>query len=383
MLGSTFDIHACLGKGGFAEVYLATQRRSSGVVRTVAVKVLREEIDDMDVATSRLQDEAKMLGTLRHPAILGVLELTRIEGRLALVTEYVEGVDLSAFTTRDLLAPARVSIGVVGEVASALDCAWNTTSPETNAPLHLVHRDIKPENIRLSRFGEVKLLDFGVARTAQLARFANTGAGNMPFTPGYAAPESYARGEQSAASDVYALGVTLFRLLVGERLYEGVALPGQFTITSAPERYGPFLRERLARVAASTETIELLRDMLAYEASERPTALMMARRCDRMADELPGPTHICFARSRSNDGPKDVGGTLVGRTVSSDPLHTLHVSRHAGFQTQTPVIKPVRQRQPQPTPSQAPQALLIVMAAMAVSALFVAILAVGLSFLLG
>ena len=159
----TFD--RCLGRGGFGEVYLAYQRRPGGLVRKVAVKVLRGDTEEEDLnAVKRMQDEGRMLAALDHPSIIGVLELTRIAGRLALVTEYVSGVDLASYTETGRLLPPRAVMGVVAGVAEALDCAWTTTSPETGAPLQLIHRDIKPENLLLDTEGVLKLTDFGFSR---------------------------------------------------------------------------------------------------------------------------------------------------------------------------------------------------------------------------
>ncbi len=313
-------------------MYLATQNRPGGLARRVAVKVLKVDLEEDGQAVLRLSDEGRMLAALQHPCILAVRELTRIDGRLALVTEYVEGIDISVCTRPDSLLPSRAVVGIVGELAGALDCAWNTLSPETGQPLHLVHRDIKPENVRLSRHGEVKLLDFGIARTTQLYRNADTAVGDMPFTPGYAAPESYTKGEQTERSDIYALGVTLYRLLVGERLFQGIALQQQFQVTASAERYEPFILERLERISAASDVKDLLRDLLAYEAPSRPTAAEVQARCDRIADTIPGPTHARWARAQHHHGPRNVGGSLVGRTVNEDEANRVQLDSRDLFE---------------------------------------------------
>ena len=100
-----FTFHSCLGQGGYGEVYLATQH--GNIQRQVAVKVLRPEYQEGSDAMNRLRDEGQALAFLQHPAIVAVHEFARIDGRLGLVMEYIEGADASLFTDKDhLLAPA-------------------------------------------------------------------------------------------------------------------------------------------------------------------------------------------------------------------------------------------------------------------------------------
>jgi serine/threonine protein kinase len=279
----------------------------------------------------RLRDEGRMLAILDHPCIVRVIEMTLIRGRVALVTEYLDGVDLARCCRPPRLLPPKVIVGALGEVASALHCAWTTLSPETGKPLELIHRDVKPENIRIGRHGEVKLLDFGIARTTEMFRHARTAIGDLPFTPGYAAPEAFTKGFQGSASDVYALGVTMFRLLAGERLYEEMELADQVTICCLPERYAPFLRQRLTKVSAPEPVVGLLRDMLAYEPLDRPTAAEVEARCTSIADALDGPTHVRWARA--TDFPEPIGlpdGTLTGQTITEDRMQENRSAKRRG-----------------------------------------------------
>lgn len=316
----TFRFQKCLGAGGFGEVYLAMLQRPGGLERQVAVKVLRDDLSDTDEAVRRLRDEGRMLAILDHPAILSALELCTIEGRVALVTEYVDGVDLSKCCKKGRLLPQRAVVGVIAEVASALHCAWTTPSPETGKPLKLIHRDIKPENIRISKHGAIKLLDFGIARSTEMVRHARTAMGDLPFTPGYAAPEAFTRGFQGSSSDVYALGVTMYRLLYGERLYGDMKLEEQVGIACLQDRYDPFLDKMLAREADVRDDVrDLLRRMVAYEPSERPTALEVQQLTEQLADTIEGQTYARWARSVNFPEPKEAEGSLIGRTVQEDP----------------------------------------------------------------
>src|SRR5690606_17230382 len=124
-----------------------------------AVKVLRRDLSVDGDAVRRLRDEGRLLARLDHPTILRAFDLVRLDGRLALVTELVEGADLAELLRADPPLPARALVEVIGRVAAALDAAHATPGPD-GRPLALVHRDVKPTNVRVGRFGEVKLLDF-------------------------------------------------------------------------------------------------------------------------------------------------------------------------------------------------------------------------------
>ncbi|MCA9492181.1 MAG: serine/threonine protein kinase, partial [Myxococcales bacterium] len=202
--GRRFQVHSCLGRGGFGEVYRATMSSSGGVRTEVAIKVLRGDIDPGSDSVKRLRDEGRLLGALRHPSILRVHDLVLLENRVALVTEYVEGDDLDKCMVPSM--PIRALLGVLGEVASALDAAWTTPSPTSGEAIHLVHRDVKPANIRIGRHGEVKLLDFGIARATNVVREAQTANNAMMGSYLYMAPERFHEDRVEPPSDIYALG---------------------------------------------------------------------------------------------------------------------------------------------------------------------------------
>jgi len=316
---ATYTMHQCLGRGGFGEVYLATQAIGE-VSKRVAVKVLRTAAQRDDQALFRLRDEARMLAALDHPAILNVHELTRLAGRVALVTEYVEGVDIARCTKKSRLLPARAAVGITGEVAGALHTAWTTPSPMTGAPLQLIHRDIKPENIRLSRHGEVKLLDFGVARTRQLGREARTVTGDMPFTPGYAPPEAFLdNNDQGSHTDIFALSVTLYRLLVGEKYYERLKLTEQINLATERDEYARYLESRLEQVEGPDALRDLLRRGLAWSPSDRPTAAEVEQVCEQLVDEMEGLTYRRWARKVEFPPPKQLADAeLTGEVLAED-----------------------------------------------------------------
>jgi serine/threonine-protein kinase len=328
--------HQCLGRGGFGEVYLATARQTGGLRKHVAVKVLRDDVPDHSDAVQRLLDEGRMLGFLNHPCILRVLEVMRIENRLALVFEYVAGVDVSKLAAGKL--PQRLVLSVIGEVAGALHTAYTTPHPDTGNPLHLVHRDIKPQNIRISVHGEVKLLDFGIARSPAMRREAQTTEGSLPFTPGYASPESLIYGKQGPEGDIYALGVTLLRLLTGQRFYGKAQLADQVRTAAKAELYDKVVARRLAEVE-STDTLKaLLRRMLSHKPEDRPSAIEVQSVCEDLADEMAGPTLRRWARDSTFPPVSVDTGSLSGQVIAGKQRLITLVEHETEEETRTAAI---------------------------------------------
>lgn len=306
-----FQFHHCLGVGGYGEVYLARQHTEGGLHREVAVKVLYEKYDDDSNAVKRLRDEGQALALLAHPAILTVHGFAKVDGRLALVTEYIEGSDVSVFCDPDDLLPSRIAVAIVREVAEALDYALTVPNPHTGRKLKMIHRDVKPANIRVSTDGTVKLLDFGVARSNEMERQAKTAMGDVLLTSGFAAPESLGFGVTSPSVDVFALGVTLFAMLTGKEFYRGRDLKFQVTLALNAVDFAAYLEERLQMVEPGPIR-DLLTDMLGFQHELRPKAREVAERLDAIVDALPGPTLGQWARNRQWPEQRVDDGELEG-----------------------------------------------------------------------
>ena len=281
--GRSYRLISVLGGGGFGSVFRGELVGASGFSKQVAIKLLNEEASKVQDFKARLRDEARLLALLRHRAIVHVEDLVRIEGRWAVVMEFVEGVDL-----KDLMAlgpmPARPLCELISEVASALQVAHEAMDPRTGQPLEIVHRDIKPANIRVTVKGEVKVLDFGVARAAFDEREAETRSlafGSM----GYLAPERF-DGRDSPSSDLYALAVVVIEALLGRHL-------GQLSVNprSHDDTVDAWLEETEGVVGEAFAEIglPLLKRMLAYEAEERPHTQEVSETFQDLILEVSGP----------------------------------------------------------------------------------------------
>ena len=204
-----YSLISLIGQGGMGSVWLA-ERSDGRFERRVAVKFMRFAMTS-GVGAERFKREGKILGQLRHPHIAELMDAgVTPNGEPYLIVEYVEGMRIDEYCdqqTLDVDARIRLFLDVASSVAHA------------HANL-IVHRDIKPSNVLVRSDGQVKLLDFGIAKL--LAEDANPAAtlltveGREAMTPRFAAPEQVTAGSITTATDVYALGVLLYLLLTGQ-----------------------------------------------------------------------------------------------------------------------------------------------------------------------
>lgn len=220
-----------LGRGGMASVYLA-ERADGHFEQTVAIKFLRRGLDTEDFVR-RFRAERQILSSLHHPNITRLLDGgTTDRGLPYLVLEYVDGLPITEY------CDAR-RCTVAERLRLFLDVCRAVRHAHANL---VVHRDIKPVNILVTTEGQPKLMDFGIAKLldpdADPASAPLTRAGHRPLTPEYASPEQVLGEPITTASDVYQLGVLLYRLLTGSRPYPvtraSAALGSTFTGTQPP-----------------------------------------------------------------------------------------------------------------------------------------------------
>ena len=296
---------------------------ASGVNTEVAVKVLRADIDLGSDSVKRLRDEGRLLGALSHPAILRVHDLVLLEERVSLVTEYIEGEDLDAVISAGV--GLRALILVVGEVAAALSAAWSAPSPISGAPLNLIHRDIKPANIRIGQHGEVKLLDFGIARATNVAREAQTANDEMMGSYLYMAPERYHEDAVNPPSDIFALGAILFEGCTGTRFFEGMTLKQVYVFMLSARKFQDRLNDVIADLAARDvppPVLLLLQRMMHPDPHQRPSAGEVANICEDLAEDLEGPTLKRWCRDRQRPDLPEISGSLTGKVLDAGSFMT-------------------------------------------------------------
>ncbi len=215
-----YDLAERVGVGSLGEVFRAFARRGGQVV---ALKRLSFNASHDREVIETLREEAQISRALDHPAITKVTDIGQVEDIHYIAYEYVHGRDLRALTERAAKhggeLPIDVALHVILHVCEALGHAHGRCSP-AGVALGMVHRDVSPPNIMISVDGEVKLLDFGIAWAE--GRSARTGEGQVKGTMGYMSPEQAGGGKLDARSDIYSLGVCLWELAAGRRLFDGV-----------------------------------------------------------------------------------------------------------------------------------------------------------------
>ncbi|WP_242373045.1 serine/threonine-protein kinase, partial [Anaeromyxobacter sp. SG26] len=208
-----------LASGGMADVWRAEVTLAAGVVKEVALKLVRGEHEAEGAFVRMFIEEARLASRLGHANVVQVFEFDQIDGRYYIAMELVRGHHLGRVVERARERGVRLglprAVHVAAEVAKGL--AYAHRLGDGGRPLGLVHRDVSPHNVLVSFEGEVKLADFGIARA--MGRAGLTAPGTLKGKLAYMAPEQ-ARGEPvDARADVFALGVVLWELCAGRRLF--------------------------------------------------------------------------------------------------------------------------------------------------------------------
>lgn len=345
-LSDKYRLEARLGGGGMAEVFVASVVGAEGFARRVAIKRVLPGYSDNPQFGRMFVDEAKISSRLQHPNVVSVLDFDRdAEGRLYLVMELVEGKDLDALVATGPL-PFPVVVFVIAEVLRGLgyahdlpvlDDAQFAGSQTVRGMRGIVHRDVSPHNVLVSWEGSVKVSDFGIAK----ARMADNATASqfIKGKPAYMSPEQ-ANGEQlDGRSDLFAVGIMLWEMLCGRRLFVGedtramlaAVLFGQIPRPRAVRSDVPkdldrvamklLERERNARYATAEHAIA---DLLACNAAPRDGREQLKR---TMAERFPFEAPIRHSLRRDHAG--DSGPALAPHLLASHEKPTVALAAAA------------------------------------------------------
>ena len=211
-----------IGSGGMALIYRAELRTVAGFQKTFAIKKIHRHLASDEAFVGMFVREARISAGLDHGNIVRVLELDEEEGQYYMVMEYVDGYDLRAVMDRldefGRCLPPSLAVYVSMEVAKALAYAHSKCGRDGH-PLGIVHRDLSPSNVILGRSGEVKILDFGIARA--LLSDEKSRSSTMKGKYAYMSPEQIRSEEIDGRSDIFALGALFFEMLTGHPLFRG------------------------------------------------------------------------------------------------------------------------------------------------------------------
>ncbi|RVU48932.1 PEGA domain-containing protein [Lujinxingia sediminis] len=209
--------------GGMAEIFKARTDGVDGFAKVLAIKRLHRQFSEDSEFASMLIDEAKLVVQLNHANIGQIFDLGVVSGQYYIAMEFIEGLDLHELSERvqrqHRQLPTEVAVYVAMEVAEALHYA-HTKLGADRKPLELVHRDVSPQNVMLSVDGEVKLVDFGIAKARMRAEQTQAGIIKGKFY--YMSPEQALGHHIDGRTDVYALGMVLYEVLSGEHPFDRV-----------------------------------------------------------------------------------------------------------------------------------------------------------------
>jgi eukaryotic-like serine/threonine-protein kinase len=215
-----FEIVRRLGAGGMAEVFLAHRIDRAGARTPVVIKRPLPELAAHPEFLDMFLDEARISSALEHPNIVRIEEVIKQPDNCLMVMELVDGKALSSVMARverrKLRLELRLAAYIVARAAEGLHYAHARRDGD-GKPLQIVHRDVSPQNILVSYTGDVKLIDFGIARA--LGRVTQTKTGTRKGKTGYMAPEQARGTPVDCRVDVFALGIVLWELMTGRRLF--------------------------------------------------------------------------------------------------------------------------------------------------------------------
>ena len=221
MLGR-YQLLFLLGQGGMGEVHLAKLTGAAGFEKLCIVKTILPQMQADPQFVERFHHEARVLVQLNHSNIAQVHDMGEVEGTLYMAIEYVAGVDLSRVESRvrqqRAVVPIPIALYVGQQVAEALGYAHRKAGPD-GTPLGIVHRDVSPQNVMVSYEGEVKVIDFGLAKSA--VRSQHTLPQTVMGKLGYMSPEQAMAKQVDHRSDIFSAGIIAWEMLTGRAMYEG------------------------------------------------------------------------------------------------------------------------------------------------------------------
>ncbi|MCX5740944.1 MAG: serine/threonine-protein kinase [Proteobacteria bacterium] len=305
-----------LGGGGQAEVYRGISESMQGFKRVVAIKRVLPHLTSNPQFISMFLDEARLSLFLAHANIITVFDIGKFpNGDYFLVMEFVDGADLKELIEHQLHKHGRFDIAlaimIIVEACKGLYYAHTLEHPDTHKPLHIVHRDVSPPNIMLSKNGEVKVVDFGLAKANSQLEITDEGVVKGKFS--YLSPEATEGLEVDQRADVFALGIILWEMLTGRRLF----------LTDRPQKTVELVREaRVPSITAINPNVDAELDAIVRKALTRDPKDRFQTAIE-FGDEL---AHYLFdhqMKATSRDIAVAVKDTKVDKVRRASPKESL------------------------------------------------------------
>jgi serine/threonine protein kinase len=223
MPDSRYRITERVAAGGMAEVFRGVAESLHGFRKNIAIKRILPSLTKNKKFVAMFLDEARLSLLLQHANIVQVFDIGHADDTYFIVMEYVDGVDLKGIMEWRRKINRRIPIAptlyIITEICKGLSYAHELLNPENGKPLGIVHRDISPPNVLISKQGEIKVVDFGLAKAT--SQIETTDPGVVKGKMSYLSPEA-ARGEEvDHRADIFAVGILLYEMLTGKRLFYG------------------------------------------------------------------------------------------------------------------------------------------------------------------
>ncbi len=340
--------------GGMAELYRAKVTREYGFEKQVAIKKILPHLSDEGNLVKAFIDEAKLAALLQHENIVQIYDFGKLKGEYFIAMEYLFGKDLRKLTykAKERAVPFDLenTLHVISRVCAGLDYSHNLKDLK-GKPLNIIHRDINPQNIFITYEGQVKIIDFGIAKAA--SHNSTTHEGLIKGKLAYMSPEQANGKTIDHRSDIFSTGIILYELLAGQRMFRGEAMHIYAQVRDAayeslenlvpdiPARLHDIVQHALAK--EPDERYQSCGEMLAdleeciYELSFRPNARHFAD-CvkDLFKQEFVAEENALFANTQIyNDAPTDfvndssADETTGSRTIALDvPKISEHFQPH-------------------------------------------------------
>ena len=344
-----YELVQRLGHGGMATVYLGRVTGSAGFEKLVAIKVIHPHLAAEPEFVDMFLEEARIAAKIQSPHVAGILDLGQEEGLHFMVMEYIDGETLSALLRqlrpRDERLPLSVVLQILMDACEGLTAVHDLRDPDGH-PYGLVHRDMSPQNLMVGFDGWTKIVDFGLVKATGKH---HTHTGHLRGKLAYMSPEQ-ARGKPlTASADLFALGVVMWELLTGKRLFAGET--DAETLDRVVRCELPSLTE--ARPDAPPEIEPILRRVLARDPAERYASadelLADLRRCLLAHPNFPGAGEprkqlTAIMHQRFDEQAKYRSAALRGSSRTSAPR--MHLVRGPRTAAQPTLVEPTRSETP-------------------------------------
>jgi serine/threonine-protein kinase len=318
--------------GGMAEVYRGIAESAvGGLKKSIAIKKILPSLTKNKKFIQMFLDEARVSMHLQHANIVGVFDIGMADTSYFIVMEFVDGANLKtimeSLRRQNRRFPLAQCLYIMMQVCNGLHYAHEAVDPETGRPLNIVHRDISPPNILISKRGEVKLVDFGLAKASSQLESTDPGVVKGKFS--YLSPEAASGKEVDRRADIFAVGILLYELLTGKRLFYGET--DYQTVELVRQAKVPVLSAQNPEVTPELE--QIIRKALARDLSQRyQTAAdlqdalaqyLFSQRLKVTSRDVEKLVQDCLAekqRSQPKAEAKRSDGTLIDELINEEIL---------------------------------------------------------------